>query len=139
MNWIANSLIATCFLTGLVLFTKALTEKGISAGVLNFYFFVLASVGFLALALFRRESFSIDSSAWPLFLGLAVVAIGYNEFFIRALGIAPNAGYVQAVLSINIVLIAVLSIFFFGAEFSLLKSFGVLLTAVGVVILSIAK
>jgi len=58
-----------------------------------------------------------------------------SYFQISAVSNAPNPGYALAMISCSSVLVAVLSIFLFGAEITLLKACGILLSVAGVLIL----
>ncbi len=70
---------------------------------------------------------------------MAGFAVCYNDFLVRGFAVAPNPGYVQGVLTLNVVAISLIAVFLFGSELSLFKSVGVILTVIGVVILSVAK
>lgn len=139
MSWISLSIAATLLLTGIILFLKGLTDYQLPTAVLNFYFFFSTSLLFLAQAWHRGDSFAVPRGSYLLFGGLALVALGYNDFFVRALETAPNPAYPQAIVGSSVIVIALLGVLFFGAEFHLLKLCGVLLISAGVAVVSLAK
>lgn len=139
MSWINLSIAATALLTGIILFLKALTAYQLPPAVLNFYFFFSTSLLFLGYAWYRGDSFAVPRGSYWLFGGLALVALGYNDFFVRALETAPNPAYPQAIVGSSVIVISLLGVLFFGAEFHLLKLCGVLLISIGVAVVSLAK
>ena len=139
MSWIHLSIAATVFLTGIILFLKGLTAYQLPPAVLNFYFFFSTSLLFLAYAWYRGDSFAVPRSSFWMFAGLALVALGYNDLFVRALETAPNPAYPQAIMGSSVIVITVVGVLFFGAEFHLLKVCGVLLISAGVAVVSLAK
>ena len=82
---------------------------------------------------------ALPRPAYALFAGLALVALGYNDFFVKAVSAAPNPAYPQAILAANVIVVALFAVLAFGSDFHPLKLFGVLLTAVGVAIVCLAK
>ena len=139
MSWIAHSALATIFFVGVILFIKALTNQQLEAEILNLYFFLSTAAGFALVALFRQSEFSVPSTTYVLFLGLAVTAVAYNLFIVKAIEIAPNPAYPLAILSANVVIIALASFVLFSSEINLVKMIGVVLTTVGVVLVSISN
>ncbi len=139
VTWIQLSLAATVFLTGIILFLKCIGAFQLPSAVVNFYFFFSTSLLFLASAWWRGDSFALPKASYWMFGGLALVALGYNDLFVRALGGAPNPAYPQAIVGSSVVIIALFGVLFFGAEFHLLKLCGVFLIAAGVAVVSLAK
>ena len=97
MNWAMHSALATIFFVGVILFIKGLTNRQLEPEILNLYFFLSTAVGFFLVALFRKTTFSVPSSSYLLFLGLAFVAVAYNLFMVKAIETAPNPAYPVAI------------------------------------------
>lgn len=139
MGWVVYSVLANFFFVILILLIKALTTKQLEPEILNLYFFLLTTVGFFLVAVFRRTSLAAPSSSYLLFLGLAIVAVAYNIFLVKAIELAPNPAYPAAIISSNVIIIALASVIIFGSEFNFTKLMGVILTVIGVVIVSLTK
>jgi len=71
-----------------------------------------------------------------LFVFGAAFFIG-NSFFFQGLTQAPNPGYTRALMTLEVVLLTVISALLFGKPISWQKAIGVLITVVGVVVVSL--
>lgn len=132
MSWIHFSIAATLFLSVVVVFTKGLTTYQLAPMVINFYFFFVTSLLFLACGMYRGDSFVLPKGSYVTLGGLALAALAYNDFFVKAVSIAPNAAYPQAIVAASVLITALFGVIFFGAQISALKLLGLLVTASGV-------
>ncbi len=135
MNWIILSVFSAFCLAALTLLTKGILSKGVVPEVLNFWLFATSSIGFGFLAYFRGLCFQVPHSTVYLFVALLVVVLGYNDFLVRAFAEAPNPGYVQGVVSLSMILVLILSVFFFGSALTFSKVVGMVLVLAGIFIL----
>ncbi|MEZ4755143.1 MAG: EamA family transporter [Bdellovibrionota bacterium] len=136
--WIIHSLLALIGFTGIYILIKSLTRFEISSIILNFWFFTLTAIGFLVLAFNKKEILSVPKASLPFFLLLTLSAVFGNYYSVKAYQIAPNPGYVAAIISSAVIFLTIFSIFAFGSELTWLKGFGILLTTTGVAILALA-
>ena len=136
MNWIFATIISSIAFAGVSLLLKKLTQYSLTPEILNFYFWIITSITFLAFALYKKSSFKIDKGSLVWFLVLSIVAFVANYFSIIALKLAPNPGYVRAIQSANIVLITVSSIFLFGSTISIKAILGIMLILGGLYLLT---
>ena len=136
MNWIFAAIISSIAFAGIPLLLKKLTQYSLTSEIINFYFWLITSMTFLAFAIYRKSSFKIDKGSLVWFLVLSVVAFFANYFSIIALKLAPNPGYVRAIQSANIVLITVSSIFLFGSTISIKTILGITLILGGLYLLT---
>lgn len=139
MTWLSHSALATVFFTGLILATQRLVSTGIPPAVFNFWFFLCAAFGFLALAVLRGQEFFVPKSTIPSFLVLVVMALGYNDFLVRAYASAPNPGYVRGVLSVSMIAVTLIAVILFNAHLSGAKMTGMLFILFGIVILCVSR
>lgn len=88
-----------------------------------------------------KNKFSLKLSLPLLFIliSMAVVASAANVFQVKSINLAPNPGYVSAIGSSAIILVTMASIFLFSSELTLLKTLGILLTVIGVILVGFGK
>ena len=55
----------------------------------------------------------------------------------KSLSLAPNPGYSLAIISADVVLVAVASVFIFKSEFTLIKAIGTGLAVLGIILLGL--
>lgn len=123
-------------ITIMMLLFKRLTIYGISPISINFYFFLLTTIGFLILMASTKTSFSLPTSSLWMFFLLAGVALSYNYFDIVAVRDAPNPGLVEAITAFRLVAIAILSAIIFGSALTAKNLIGILFVVVGLVLVS---
>jgi hypothetical protein len=62
----------------------------------------------------------------------AVASFFGNLCLLKAINEAPNAGYPTAIVSFQMVVVTLASVWLFAAQFSVIKGLGVLLAALGI-------
>lgn len=137
MGWFLYALIAMVSFTFMFLFLTQIGKLGLRAEITLVYYFIVAAVIIAVYGLSSKLQFNV-SQYLLLFILLAAIfgAIG-NVFLLKSMTSAPNPGYAIAVSGIHIMLVAVISIFLFNAEFTLVKILGVVLSVTGVILLSL--
>lgn len=147
MNWIIDIVIASIFVTGSYLTVKYASIKNNNHQGLVERAFIIISLtmgflGVLALILFPetrnniiKDIIKIDSSKWIMLSGL-LIFISYFFLFRGSIN-SPNVGYARAVLTIDIVMLTILSALLFGAHISLTAIFGMFLIICGVIVVSL--
>lgn len=131
MNWLGYSLLAMLGFSGVIVFLKALTDTGLKSEVINFYFFSIVALGFLALMKLKGTSATLSGNSLRLFPGLGVVAVFANYYSLRAYESAPNPAFVGGIQTLSLVFVGVVSIWLFGAELTVGKFLGLLLCVFG--------
>lgn len=134
--WLVLALIATLFTSILVIGIKYATTKGIDPTYILFISFTTSAFCALLHMYVRKISLRIN---WKIAAVLAVCGVfSYmgNLLLVKSVSIAPNPGYTQAILSTNVVLIAVFSYFLFKSELNLKGVVGMVFCIIGVCILA---
>lgn len=134
-SWILYSLVAMLCTTGIYLIYKFTSNK-IHPDLLLFYIFLIDII--LLTFLVLKEKFSLRVSFWQfviLFIA-SIVAVMTNIISVVSIRIAPNPGYFSAISSASIVIVTILSFVIFKSEINIRKFLGIMLTVIGLVILS---
>ncbi|PIZ29957.1 MAG: hypothetical protein COY40_05760 [Alphaproteobacteria bacterium CG_4_10_14_0_8_um_filter_53_9] len=134
--WLTHTFLALLGFSGIYIFITLLTRGGLHPITLNFWFFLLTAIGFYILSLFMHQSLSVPSKHYGLLAGLIIVAVFGNLFSVYAYASAPNAAYATAIISTATVALALFSYVFLAAPFSALKFIGIILSVVGVILIS---
>jgi len=137
MNWFILALIAMISFTILFLILKKIADFGINSAVIYFYTSILAAL--VALIYIFGSNLRLNVNTYSLFLLIIVGIIAFigNVFLIESLKVAPNPGYSLAVIAMNNVLVAIISVFVFKSEITLIKGFGILLAIIGTILLGL--
>jgi drug/metabolite transporter (DMT)-like permease len=139
MTWVALSLLAMSCFVGVALIVKRLTLTEPQAEVINFYFFLLTTVVFLVLSLFKGTRLVISPGSIKWFVLLAAVGAAANYFSVTAIRSAPNPGYVTGIRGFEAGITAVVAATLFKSEITGTKFTGIILTIAGLILLSLAK
>ncbi len=145
-NWILDTLIASVLITASYLTLKYASIKSNNNDVAERGFIIISlSMGLFALLLliFVKETRNniindlknIKVSKWLILSGL-IIFIGYFYLF-RGSVTAPNHGYARALLTIDLVMLTILSAILFGAPISLTSILGMFLIICGIVLVSL--
>ncbi len=138
MPWYLYSIVAMLSFSAMMLFVKKIRDNGFSSIQVNLFLFGFVFFGFFLanINLFPKISnFPNFGQLLILLVVAALAAIFANLADIKAVGIAPNPGYSQALKNSNILPITILSIFIFGLSFDLMKIFGTILVILGIIFL----
>jgi len=106
-----------------------------SALVINIWFF--SSTAIMMLALGVTISAPIKSAVpaiWPI-LALATVATATNVFTVKALQLAPNAGYVIGIETAKAAVVLIVASIFLKESISFANAIGVALCLAGVILI----
>ena len=135
--WIIYSLCAALSFSGIFVIFKALELRSVSTFVSLAWVFIVAALLYVGHNAYTKESLKVSGTVLYLVLAAGVLSYIGNAFQFRATALAPNPGYAIAVVSVQVVLVTVLSLFLFGSDFSTTKGLGVLLSLCGVILLSL--
>ena len=143
MEWYLYSIIAMLSFSAMVLIIKKVRDCSFSSMQVNVFLFGFVFVELSLLVNIDSNRIMVISNSFWLFLVLlvlaAVAAIFANLADLKAVGIAPNPGYSQAVKNSNILPITVLSIFIFDLNFDLMKLIGAIFIILGIGALVLIK
>ncbi len=105
--------------------------------IILLYLFSLTALLFLLYSLLGETVYRISGSLFLLLLLAAFFAFAGNFFDLRALSLAPNAGYAAAIKGGQIVLITLGAYFLFkGQSITVTGALGVALIVLGIALLS---
>ena len=133
--WPLFALLAMGCFSAMQLLFKYFTRLGLApAGILVFVFgfawiLYVAHIAAAGPALTRRPS-----TIALLFLAGLLGYVG-NLFAVRAVGLAPNAGYAVAIFGLQALVVTGVSVVLLGGAFTAVKLLGVLLCCAGVALL----
>ena len=135
--WIFYAMFAMLCFAGMQLLFKQLTQLGLSSPLILVFVFAFGSLLYLAHLSIVRAPLAVSGRALTLLAAASAFSYGGNLYMIRAIGQAPNPGYAMAVIGLQALVVTVASILLFGSEFSWLKGLGVVLSVVGVGLLTL--
>lgn len=135
-TWLIYTLISVFFTAAMVLIFKKTTMQGVDAAVILFVLFSVAALLYGAHLLVNRTSFNVGG--WPLILIVLAAICSYvaNLLQVKSIALAPNPGYVFAIVSLNVVLVTVASYFLFSSEITLVRGIGIMLGIIAVALIS---
>ncbi len=145
-NWILDTLIASVLITASYLILKYASIKSNNNNVAERGFIIISlSMGLCALLLliFVKETRNniindlknIKINKWLIVSGI-IIFISYFYLF-RGSVTAPNPGYARALLTIDLVMLTILSVVLFGSPISLTSVIGMILILFGIGLVSL--
>ncbi len=137
MNWVIYSIIATISFTFMVLAVKKLSNLGVGSKLFNLYLFGLVFIGFLVWNISTNSSLKINKTIFIFLLIAAIFSLIGNFLMVYSIGLAPNPGYIVAIVGTHGALVTLLAFFIFRSEITFMKIVGVVLAAIGVILISI--
>ncbi|HEY0020855.1 MAG TPA: DMT family transporter [Longimicrobium sp.] len=137
VNWVAYSFVAMLGFAAMQLIFKRLTQLEPKTEVINFYFFLFSTVGFLVLLAVRKTRLLPRPESVPLFVAIALIAVVANYCVVSAIRSAPNPGYVTGIRAFETVIIVFAAMLIFQSELTPIKLAGIALSVCGLVLLSI--
>ena len=136
-NWFKLSIVNAVFISIVVLLVKRALNEGISTWVWLMYFYAFNAILLAVYLKSKKQIKKVSKLLLTLLISAAVLGILGNVLLINAIKIAPNPGYVSAVTSTQIILVAIASIFLFKSEFTFKKGIGTFLVVLGVILLGL--
>lgn len=129
--WIVLSFATMSLMATMLLLFVAIGRAGVVPSVALFYILALALLFNFVYLKAMGTPLAVPRNAIPLIVCAALASFLGNLSGMQAMNLAPNAGYAVAIESSKVVAVALLSIWLFAAQFSLLKGLGVVLCTVG--------
>ncbi|HIE02251.1 MAG TPA: hypothetical protein EYP59_18545 [Thiotrichaceae bacterium] len=136
-NWFWQAVISMVFFSAVTLLFKVLVDTKLKSEIINFYFFLFTTLGFLGFLLFRETTLKIPLNTLPTFGLLTLVALVANYYGLKALAAAPNPGYVSSIQEFKAVIVLIAAVFLFNSELSFTKGLGILFCFIGIILLSL--
>lgn len=137
MSWFMYALLGMVFFSAMVLVFKKLTALGVKTSALLLLVFLFGALFYGAHTLVTKTPVKINYSIIVLLAAAALSSYIANLFYVKSIELAPNPAYPTAIVGLQVGLIAIGSILFFGSEFNWIKGVGLLLTIVAIVLLSL--
>lgn len=135
MTWVTHSFISMLSFALMTLLFKKLAQTSMLPEVINFYFFLFSTIAILIFNLLRKTKLELPTTSIYIFVLAALIAISANYFSILAIKTAPNPGYSKAIQGFDIIIITISSVFLFGAQISIVKVAGIVLSICGLILL----
>jgi len=142
MAWYAYSILSACFIVGLYLCIRWLTDRGFAPRQILLFMVAFALLGFLGVTAPRLREV-LSSEKFFSFLAVGAFAglfssIGHWADF-EAIKRAPNPGFSTSIRNSSILPVTILSVFFFNSQFHFTKLLGVFLILAGIFALVIQR
>ena len=136
MKWFQYSLLAAFFLALVALTAKYVLNKGVKVPVLLFYALFSGTIIAAAYLFFTKQPLKLEALPLAVIIALIAFSLIGNYFYFTAVSVAPNPGYVTAVLGMETGIVALASILLFKSEITPIKGFGMLLAVLGIALLA---
>ncbi len=121
----------------MALLLKRLTME-LALPIILAYLFALATLWLFLYSFRGLASYKVSGSLFALLLLASLLAVVANLFDLRALSLAPNAGYAAAIKGGQIILITLGAYFLFkGQSITVTGALGALMIVLGIGLLSI--
>jgi drug/metabolite transporter (DMT)-like permease len=130
--WLIYSAIAALSFAAMQTLFKQLTRMGLPAAVILVFVFGFSMLLFATHLGVQRQPVEVSGRALAVLAAAAAFSYVGNLYMVRALDQAPNAGYAMAIIGLQALPVLAASVVFFGAELTLVKGVGVLLSVAGV-------
>lgn len=121
----------------MVLIFKQLSVMDVHPLILNLYVFGMTFFGFTVMAFSSKISVSISKKALVLLIIASIFAVIGNYFNVKGISAAPNPAYHTTITLARILIVGVLAVFLFHSDFNLINFMGMLITIIGIIMVSI--
>jgi uncharacterized membrane protein len=137
--WIGYSLLACLFSVANNFIVSKLIREGMSSHETILFALPFYLIFVLFLYMHKKDDIKVVKSNHLGLLALSTIIGSMTLFLYRtAVTHSPNPGYVGAMLAINTIPITILSFMFLGSKFTVIKFIGVLMVAVGGIMVATA-
>ncbi len=137
-KWVWLSL-GAFFAWGLLsLSSKYLFTHGLDTIAFLIYLYLVVTICIALAGKMKKSTFtSIPVSHWKLLLGTGIFSTLFNLGQFKAIRIAPNVGYVNAINASSISLVTIMAVILFKDELTKQKAVGILGVTLGLILLLI--
>lgn len=134
--WVIYAIIAAVGFGAISLLITYISRGGVESIILNAWYFLIASIMFLLIALATSaHKLKLHSSSIKWIVLLSVVAVVTNYFSVKALQSGPNTGIVRALLMIQILVAALGGIYLFHQGITGRAGIGIALVVGGLLLI----
>ena len=133
--WPGYALIAMVCFAGMQLLFKYSTRAGMNPGAILVFVFGFGWLFFLVHVGISRVAVAPSPSLVAVLFAAGLLGYVGNLFAVRAVALAPNAGYAVAIFGLQALVVTIVSVMLLGASLSWLKVLGVALCCLGVALL----
>ena len=137
MSWAIYAFIGACCIAVHQLSLAKLVKLGLPISFVNAIIYSLAAICLVGIFLYERKSVTLKTLHIPWIIIAAISVTVVIAVTLIAFDIAPNIGYVSAILSFCTVLVTLFSVLFLGSSLTLIKGIGIGLVVMGIVLLGI--
>ena len=136
MIWPLYALIAMVCFSAMQLLFKYFSRGGLSPAAILVFVFGFGWVLYLAHVVTLRTPLTWSPSIVALLFGAGLLGYVGNLCAVRAVSLAPNAGYAVAIFGLQALVVTIVSAIALGGSLSWTKLVGVLLCFAGVALLA---
>jgi len=136
MEWMLLALISVVFFSGMTLLFKRATLE-VPASIILFFVFGFGFIFYLFHIFITKTPIKVNPTIVWILLAAALLSYLANLFAVKALGMAPNPAFADAFGGLKFVIVAVAAVFLFGSPLTFLNMIGILLTVVGLFLLTV--
>lgn len=137
MEWVFYALISVVFFSGMTLLFKKVTVLKVETPVLLMFIFGFGFL-FYAIHVFANKTpVNVNALSITLLLVAAALSYGANFFSVKALGLAPNPGFSEAVGGLKLVVISLAAVALFGSQLTMPNIAGIVLMMAGSILLTV--
>ena len=135
MSWLLYALLGMVFFAGMILLFKKITLLGTEPLILLLFLTIFLAGFYVVHVSITKTPLKVNSTVILLILAAAFLSYLGNLFYTKSIALAPNPAYSTTIISLQIVLIAIASVFLFGSELSTVKGIGILFAIVAGILL----
>jgi len=137
MNWFWYALIGMVFLSVMFLLITKVNKLGVRSELVYVLPSIFAVLFGLIYIFAVKIPFAVPKSIWIFLVLAGLFAVIGNLLMFKSLSLAPNPGYALAIISADVLLVAIASVFIFKSEFTVIKAIGTVLAVVGIILLGL--
>lgn len=131
MKWVSLSIFAALSLAVHTLTMTKMSKNGFNIGKINLNVFSLVLIFLFLQQFVSGNGYRLPSSQWFYVFMAGLGAYSVVQLSLMAIAIAPNPGYVEGLLGLSVVIVALASFFLFNSHLSPSKLIGIFLTLLG--------
>ncbi len=137
MEWLTYAIVSMIFFAGMILLFKKVLTFNVKPASLMLFISIFLVFFYLIHVIITKTPTKVGNSTLILIFAAAFLSYVANILYTKSIAIAPNPGYSAAIVSLQLVLIAVASFFLFKSELTVTKGVGIILAIIAGILLSI--
>ena len=136
MEWVLLALIAVVFTSAMTLLFKRATLE-IPASIILLFVFGFGFIFYLFHVFITKTPIKVSPTIVWILIAAALLSYLGNLFMVKALGMAPNPAFAKAFVGLEFVIVGLAAVFLFGSQLTFPNMIGIVLTIVGLLLLTV--